>query len=45
MRKNRKLRGLLNPHPAEILTEEFLEPMELSQTAPARDRGAPATDQ
>ena len=27
---------LPNPHPGEILAEEFLKPMELSQTALAR---------
>jgi antitoxin HigA-1 len=27
---------LANPHPGEILMEEFLKPMELSQTALAR---------
>jgi plasmid maintenance system antidote protein VapI len=26
-------RGLPNPHPGEILMEEFLKPMALSQTA------------
>jgi addiction module HigA family antidote len=29
----RKVRPLANPHPGEILMEEFLEPMSLSQTA------------
>jgi addiction module HigA family antidote len=32
---------LPNPHPGEILAEEFLEPMELSQTALARALGVP----
>jgi antitoxin HigA-1 len=30
-----------NPHPGEILMKEFLEPMELSQTALARAIGVP----
>ncbi len=30
-----------NPHPGEILLEEFLEPMGLSQTALARAIGVP----
>ena len=33
MRANRTLS---NPHPGEILMEEFLKPMDLSQTALAR---------
>jgi addiction module HigA family antidote len=32
---------LHNPHPGEILLEEFLEPMTLSQTALARAIGVP----
>jgi addiction module HigA family antidote len=32
---------LPNPHPGEILLEEFLRPMELSQTALARKIGVP----
>lgn len=32
---------LPNPHPGEILMEEFLRPMELSQTALARAIGVP----
>jgi len=32
---------LPNPHPGEILLEEFLKPMELSQTALARALGVP----
>lgn len=32
---------LLNPHPGEILLEEFLKPMELSQSALARAIGVP----
>jgi addiction module HigA family antidote len=32
---------LANPHPGEILMEEFLKPMELSQTALARAIGVP----
>src|SRR4029079_9722795 len=32
---------LPNPHPGEILLEEFLKPMDLSQTALARAGGAP----
>jgi addiction module HigA family antidote len=32
---------LPNPHPGEILAEEFLKPMELSQTALARALGVP----
>jgi antitoxin HigA-1 len=32
---------LPNPHPGEILTEEFLEPIGLSQTALARAVGVP----
>ena len=32
---------LLNPHPGEILLEEFLRPMELSQTRLARSLGVP----
>src|SRR5919109_1590154 len=32
---------LRNPHPGEILMEEFLRPMELSQTALARAIGVP----
>ena len=33
--------SLPNPHPGEILAEEFLKPMELSQTALARAIGVP----
>ena len=36
---NRKL--LPNPHPGEILLEEFLKPMDLSQNAVARAVGVP----
>src|SRR3982750_2114481 len=32
---------LPNPHPGEILLEEFLKPMELSQNALARSVGVP----
>jgi len=32
---------LPNPHPGEILLEEFLKPMDLSQTALARAVGVP----
>jgi len=32
---------LPNPHPGEILLEEFLKPMKLSQTALARAIGVP----
>jgi addiction module HigA family antidote len=32
---------LPNPHPGEILLEEFLKPMELSQNAVARAIGVP----
>ena len=32
---------LRNPHPGEILTEEFMKPMELSQNALARAIGVP----
>ncbi|NNM71873.1 HigA family addiction module antitoxin [Enterovirga aerilata] len=32
---------LRNPHPGEILAEEFLKPMGLSQTALARALGVP----
>lgn len=32
---------LANPHPGEILLEEFLRPMALSQTALARALGVP----
>ncbi|MCC6946238.1 MAG: HigA family addiction module antidote protein [Bradyrhizobiaceae bacterium] len=32
---------LPNPHPGEILAEEFLKPMSLSQTALARALGVP----
>jgi antitoxin HigA-1 len=32
---------LPNPHPGEILAEEFLKPMDLSQTALARAIGVP----
>ena len=34
-------RLLPNPHPGEILAEEFLKPMDLSQTALAREVGVP----
>jgi antitoxin HigA-1 len=37
----RKTRLLPNPHPGEILTDEFLKPMDLSQTALARAIGVP----
>ena len=33
---------LSNPHPGEILLEDFLKPMELSQSALARAVGVPA---
>lgn len=33
---------LNNPHPGEILQEEFLEPLELSQNALAQAIGVPA---
>ncbi len=33
---------LKNPHPGEILKEEFLEPLELSQNALAQAIGVPA---
>ncbi len=36
-----KRRLLANPHPGEILVEEFLKPMALSQTALARAIGVP----
>lgn len=37
-----KLKNLLpNPHPGEILMEEFLKPMSLSQTALANAIGVP----
>jgi antitoxin HigA-1 len=32
---------LLNPHPGEILLEEFLKPMDISQNALARAIGVP----
>jgi len=32
---------LPNPHPGEILAEEFLKPMDLSRTAPARAISVP----
>jgi addiction module HigA family antidote len=35
-------KSLPNPHPGEILLEEFLSPMKLSQTALARAIGVPA---
>jgi antitoxin HigA-1 len=38
--KGRRLR-LPNPHPGEILEEEFLKPMKLSQTALARAIAVP----
>jgi antitoxin HigA-1 len=34
-------RSLPNPHPGEILVEDFLKPMELSQAALARAIGVP----
>ena len=37
----RAIRPLPNPHPGEILLEEFLAPMKLSQTALARAIGVP----
>jgi antitoxin HigA-1 len=37
----RRTRPLSNPHPGEILMEEFLKPMDLSQTALARAIGVP----
>jgi addiction module HigA family antidote len=36
----RRTQGI-NPYPGEILMEEFLEPMQLSQTALARAIGVP----
>lgn len=33
--------ALHNPHPGEILSEEFLRPMSLSQTSLARSIGVP----
>jgi addiction module HigA family antidote len=39
MRFATKKRLLPNPHPGEVLVEEFLKPTELSQTAPARAIG------
>ena len=39
IRDNREF--LPNPHPATILLEEFLKPMELSRTAFARAMGVP----
>ncbi len=36
-----RIRLLSNPHPGEILAEEFLKPMELSQTALARAISVP----
>ena len=40
--KSSRITDLLpNPHPGEILLEEFLRPMELSQTALARAIGVP----
>jgi antitoxin HigA-1 len=42
MPRTSKPKNLLpNPHPGEILTEEFLKPMELSQTALANAIGVP----
>jgi len=38
----RKTRLLPNPHPGEILMEEFLKPMNLSQTALARAIDVPS---
>jgi plasmid maintenance system antidote protein VapI len=35
----RKSARIINPHPDEILMEEFLKPMALSQTALARAIG------
>jgi antitoxin HigA-1 len=37
----RRSRLLPNPHPGEILMDEFLAPMKLSQTALARAIGVP----
>lgn len=39
--KSSTITELPNPHPGEILLEEFLKPMELSQTALARAIGVP----
>ena len=36
-----RLKRLPNPHPGEILVEEFLKPMELSQSALAKAIGVP----
>jgi addiction module HigA family antidote len=41
MRADPKRRRLPNPHPGEILLEEFLKPMKLSQTALAHAIGVP----
>ena len=42
-RKSLAVRQLLkNPHPGEILQEEFLEPLDLSQNALAQSIGVPA---
>ena len=40
-KKRSAFRPLPNPHPGEILLEEFLSPMSLSQTALARAIGVP----
>ena len=40
----KKKRRLPHPHPGEILMEEFLEPMALSQTALANAIGVPPRD-
>lgn len=37
----RKAKALPNPHPGEILLEELLKPMQLSQTTLARAIGVP----
>jgi addiction module HigA family antidote len=41
MSKSSTTTKLPNPHPGEILLEEFLTPMELSQNALARALGVP----
>ena len=41
MRPVRRRQPLANPHPGEILVEEFLRPMKLSRTALARAIGVP----
>lgn len=37
----RKTKSLLNPHPGRILRQDFLRPMQLSQTALANAIGVP----